>query len=45
MKPFRIRPYRALGGFLLIYDGWQTWWFPSIGAAMDETKRLGGGNP
>lgn len=35
MKPFRIRPYRTIGGFLLIYLERQTWWFPTIASAMD----------
>ena len=42
MKPFRIRPYRAIGGVILMYEGWQSWWFPSIEAAMQGVAQLTG---
>ena len=40
MKPYRIRPYRTIGGYLLIYQGWQSCWYPTIDAAMDYVAAL-----
>lgn len=40
MKPYRIRPYHTVGGYLLIHMGWQSYWYPTIDAAMDYVAAL-----
>ena len=39
-RPYRIRPYRTIGGFLLIYQDWKSNWYPTIDAAMDHVYGL-----